>query len=287
MARHKVKRFAAGDPVVDDGGDGYGIDAQPMSGGDPMAAQNAMDQQNQAMGAAYSNMGSAPAAPTDIGPQAPIQQDSTPMPAQAPKRVIVTKKQLADSGYDNLRDYLNAQKGVPRKGEAEPRKPTKAAAKTAPAKETAKTSSKKTSEWEDNTPVPRMKGEWEDNSPLPTMKKSARDLINESKPSPEKTQQMLDAMVPGGGALKMVANAAKNLAARRGAVELAKEVAPALKRLETNGRRVIGPAQTELANPQLKLGMKKGGHVKKEMAKAKAGRGDGIATKGYTKGKYL
>jgi len=273
MARHKVKRFAAGDPVVDDGGDGYGIDAQPMSGGDPIAAQNAMDQQNQAMGAAYSNMGSAPAAPTDIGPQAPIQQDSTPMPAQAPKRVIVTKKQLADSGYDNLRDYLNAQKGVPRKGEAEPRKPTKAATK-AEAKETPKTTGKKTSEWDDN-------------SPLPTMRKSAKELLNESKPSPEKTQQMLDAMVPGGGALKMVANAARNLAARRGAIEAAKEMAPALRQLETNGRRVIGPAQTELANPQLKLGMKKGGHVKKEMAKAKAGRGDGIASKGYTKGRYL
>jgi len=280
MARHKVKRFAAGDPVVDDGGDGYGIDAQSMGGGDSMAAQNAIAQQNQAIGADYSNMGSAPAAPTDIGSQAPITQtnatiDTTP----TQKRVIVTKKQLADSGFDNLRDYLNAQKGVPRKGESEPRKPTKPASKPSSAKETPKTSSKKGGDWEDNTPVPGMRSDWEDNTPIPTMKKSARDLLNESKPSPEKTQQMLDAMVPGGGALKMAANAARNLASRKAAQEV---VAPFIK-------EIAGPVKKALPNAQRMLGMKKGGHVKKEVEKhkAKAGRGDGIATKGYTKGRYL
>jgi len=32
------------------------------------------------------------------------------------KTAIVTKKQLAESGFDNLRDYLNAQKGLTRRG---------------------------------------------------------------------------------------------------------------------------------------------------------------------------
>ena len=34
----------------------------------------------------------------------------------AKKAPIVTKKMLADSGFDNLRDYLNAQRGLTRRG---------------------------------------------------------------------------------------------------------------------------------------------------------------------------
>ena len=36
----------------------------------------------------------------------------------ASKSKIVTKEELAKSGYDNLRDYMNAQKGLTRKGES-------------------------------------------------------------------------------------------------------------------------------------------------------------------------
>jgi hypothetical protein len=36
------------------------------------------------------------------------------------KTPIVTKKMLADSGYDNLRDYLNAQRGLTRRKEFDP-----------------------------------------------------------------------------------------------------------------------------------------------------------------------
>jgi hypothetical protein len=80
--------------------------------------------------------------------------------------------------------------------------------------------------------------------------------------------------------------------------EVAKETLPAiadkitpLKFLGKSGRRVVGAE--ELPNPQLKLGMKRGGKVKhKPVAKhtehkPKGGRGDGIATKGFTKGRYL
>ena len=45
-------------------------------------------------------------------------------PAKAP---IVTKEQLKASGFDNLRDYLNAQRGLTRRGESAPRKPAAAA----------------------------------------------------------------------------------------------------------------------------------------------------------------
>ena len=47
-------------------------------------------------------------------------------PAKA-KPAIVTKEQLKASGFDNLRDYLNAQRGLTRRGESAPRKPAAAA----------------------------------------------------------------------------------------------------------------------------------------------------------------
>ena len=51
-------------------------------------------------------------------------------PAKAPakaKPAIVTKEQLKASGFDNLRDYLNAQRGLTRRGESAPRKAATAA----------------------------------------------------------------------------------------------------------------------------------------------------------------
>jgi hypothetical protein len=47
----------------------------------------------------------------------------TKAPAKAP---IVTKEQMQKAGFDNLRDYMNAQKGLTRRGEAP--KPAKAPA---------------------------------------------------------------------------------------------------------------------------------------------------------------
>jgi hypothetical protein len=51
---------------------------------------------------------------------------STPAAKTASKVPIVTKEQMRKAGFDNLRDYLNAQRGLTRRGE-------KPAAKTAPA----------------------------------------------------------------------------------------------------------------------------------------------------------
>lgn len=47
--------------------------------------------------------------------------------AKPAKPAIVTKEQLKASGFDNLRDYLNAQRGLTRRGESAPRKPAAAA----------------------------------------------------------------------------------------------------------------------------------------------------------------
>jgi len=43
-------------------------------------------------------------------------RDSDVPAAAKAKTATVTKKQLAESGFDNLRDYLNAQKGLTRRG---------------------------------------------------------------------------------------------------------------------------------------------------------------------------
>ena len=53
----------------------------------------------------------------NFAPSAPSAPKATAKPA------IVTKEQLAASGYDNLRDYLNAQKGLKRRDGSEPSKP--------------------------------------------------------------------------------------------------------------------------------------------------------------------
>jgi len=58
----------------------------------------------------------------------PLRRQAPAAAAPAkPKPAIVTKEQLKASGFDNLRDYLNAQRGLKRRGESTPRKPAAAA----------------------------------------------------------------------------------------------------------------------------------------------------------------
>jgi len=60
----------------------------------------------------------------------PLKSQATPTKPATPtkaKPAIVTKEQLKASGFDNLRDYLNAQRGLTRRGESAPRKPAAAA----------------------------------------------------------------------------------------------------------------------------------------------------------------
>ncbi|MGA0955631.1 MAG: hypothetical protein ACO3SN_07650 [Burkholderiaceae bacterium] len=61
-------------------------------------------------------------------PSGEIKQEPAKAPAKTPSKApIVTKEQLKASGFDNLRDYLNAQRGLTRRGESAPRKPVAAA----------------------------------------------------------------------------------------------------------------------------------------------------------------
>jgi hypothetical protein len=54
-------------------------------------------------------------------------------PSAKPKSGIVTKEQLAKSGFDNLRDYMNAEKGLKRRGSSTTEKaPSKTTTKTKP-----------------------------------------------------------------------------------------------------------------------------------------------------------
>ena len=61
-------------------------------------------------------------------PSGEISREATKpaAPAKA-KPAIVTKEQLKASGFDNLRDYLNAQRGLTRRGESTARQPAASA----------------------------------------------------------------------------------------------------------------------------------------------------------------
>jgi hypothetical protein len=62
-----------------------------------------------------------------------------PAPSAKPKSGIVTKEQLAKSGFDNLRDYMNAEKGLKRRdGSKTEKAPSKTTTETKPAGLTAK-----------------------------------------------------------------------------------------------------------------------------------------------------
>jgi hypothetical protein len=74
-------------------------------------------------------------------PSGEIMREPAKEPAKTPakaKPAIVTKEQLKASGFDNLRDYLNAQRGLTRRGESSPRKPAanKAAVSRGPSRGT-------------------------------------------------------------------------------------------------------------------------------------------------------
>jgi hypothetical protein len=71
----------------------------------------------------------------------PLKSQATPTKPAAPtkaKPAIVTEEQLKASRFDNLRDYLNDQQGLTRRGESSPRKPAanKAAVSRGPSRGT-------------------------------------------------------------------------------------------------------------------------------------------------------
>jgi len=99
----------------------------------------------------------------------------------------------------------------------------------------------------------------------------------------------------GGPSLRAVKTAAEALAARQAAKEAGKQMG---KRIEPNlrpmrditpGAEQIGRSPLRLGSEPAKLGMKKGGAIKKMASGGKtssaSSRGDGIAQRGKTKGR--
>lgn len=192
---------------------------------------------------------------------------------------LVSKKQLQESGFDNLRDYMNAQKGLTRRGESSARMPTNTpAASNAPAKSTSAPSAE---------------------SKSTAQKQAEYDAANAQASTPEAKEerkkqiesQAIERVTPeanliGGGALggiKGIAALAKSLA-NRGGAKLSEYAIPQIE----NARKML-PSQMKM------IGMKNGGAVKatkmgsvktdKPSMSSASRRGDGIAQKGKTRGR--
>lgn len=182
--------------------------------------------------------------------------DTEEAPAKvAPKRNIVTKEELAKSGL-SLRDYMNKQQGLTRRGSSAP-----ADELTSVAKDRA--AAYKKAEAEARSPEGRAERQ----------KKIEEQAVERVYPESN--------FLPG-ASIKTLANVAKGMAARhaaQGVEKLAEYSTPILE----NVRKML-PSATKL------LGMKKGGAVKKASkpaASSASRRADGIASKGKTKGRMV
>jgi hypothetical protein len=192
---------------------------------------------------------------------------------------VVSKKQLADSGFDNLRDYLNNQKGLTRRGESAPRAPAKPTT-VAPSKGGSGRGNQGGATADEMESYAKQRA---------AERQAEYEIAKERAASPEGREerkakleaQALEQVRPesslmgaGLGGLKSVAALAKSLANRKGS-GLAEYSTPILE----GGRRAL-PA------PQKLIGMKKGGKVKETVSSASK-RADGIAQKGKTKGTMI
>lgn len=211
----------------------------------------------------------------------------------ATKAPIVTKKQLADSGYDNLRDYLNAQKGLTRRGESTPRAPQNAPAKATPAQGGSGRGGQGGATADELEAYGKQRAA-QKQAEYEAAKAKAATPEGRAEREAKVKGQALEAVRPeenligggAGGALKGIAALARNLANRKGASALAEYSVPQLE-----------AARKALPAPQRLLGMKKGGSVKaskmssvktaKPSTSSASRRGDGIATKGKTRGRLL
>lgn len=89
----------------------------------------------------------SPSVSTEINEPGTAGFSRTPLKSAA-KPPIVTKEQMAKAGYDNLRDYLNAQKGLTRRAEPAKPAPNPALQAKPPASSMGRTAMGKTAEQE-------------------------------------------------------------------------------------------------------------------------------------------
>jgi hypothetical protein len=168
-------------------------------------------------------------------------------PTPKAKAPIVTKEQLAKSGL-SLRDYMNKQQGLTRRGAGKDELSSVASSRAAAYKE---------AEAKARTPEARAERQ----------KQIESQAVERVTPEAN--------MLPM-GSVKTLATIAKGMAGRhaaKGVDKLAEYSTPILE----GGRKMLPGAMKQ-------IGMKKGGAVKSSSASRRA---DGIATKGKTRGRYL
>jgi hypothetical protein len=167
------------------------------------------------------------------------------------KAATVTKEQLAKSGL-SLRDYMNKQQGLTRRGAAKDELSSVASSRAAAYKE---------AEAKARTPEARAERQ----------KQIEGQAVERVTP---------EANFLPGASIKTIAGLAKGLAGRhaaQGVEKLAEYSTPILE----GGRKM-------LAGPMKQLGMKKGGAVKSApKASSASRRADGMASKGKTKGRMV
>jgi hypothetical protein len=60
----------------------------------------------------------------DVDPFSGARDGEGDIKREAPKKRVVTKEEMKKAGFDNLRDFLNAERGLKRRGEKGPDKAT-------------------------------------------------------------------------------------------------------------------------------------------------------------------
>ena len=60
----------------------------------------------------------------DVDPFSGARDEEGDIKREAPKKRVVTKEEMKKAGFDNLRDFLNAERGLKRRGEKGPDKAT-------------------------------------------------------------------------------------------------------------------------------------------------------------------
>jgi hypothetical protein len=200
----------------------------------------------------------------------------------AAKAPIVTKEQMTKAGFDNLRDYMNAQKGLTRR--QEPPKPAPAQS-AKPAKPMGRTAMGKTAEQE--------------MAAIEAGKKLAGKADLERRMAYDKPLERVtpEANLIGGPGLRALRSAGAGLASKiapqaakpRVEPKIPQEAANAFPKKpdpprgggkDPNARR---PTRDEL--DEIRMGsdyMRKGGKVGSASRRA-----DGIASRGKTRGRYI
>jgi hypothetical protein len=183
--------------------------------------------------------------------------ESKEAPAVSPKSNIVTKEQLAESGL-SLRDYMNKQQGLTRRGEPAP------------------------------VPVPKSESEPETKSapkPTPFVRRVGREEAESSISKAAEPSSVRKLSREEGESIKKASAPAKSEPVdetKLSANERFKLTGKKLKDVAASARSGSGPTDTRSVNERIRstFGFAKGGKVSSASSRA-----DGIATKGKTRGR--